>query len=396
MIEVMTSNYAAAHGARLSKVEVIAAYPITPASSIAEKLAEMSGKGELHGQYILVESEHSAMSLLIGASYVGARTFTATSSHGLALMHEMLYWATGARRPIVMTVASRAMAPPWNIWGDQMDVIGERDTGWMQFFCENNQETLDTIIMSYRIAEDRSVMLPAMVIEDGFILSHTFEAVDLPNQEEVDDFLPKFNPELKIDFNDPRRFGGLVMPDWWSEFRYRIAQDMEGARKKIVEVDKEFGKKFGRSYGGLVEFYNCDDADVVLALAGSAVGTAKHISDKMRERGKKVGVVKIKALRPLPAEELRTLNDMVSVIGVFDRSFNFGHGGGIFSEIRNGIYTPDGGPLMKNYVGGMGGRDFTPKHMEWVFEDLLRIKKEGKIDRMIEWIPLRDGTGRWY
>lgn len=395
MMEVMTANYAAAYAVKLARVGVVAAYPITPQSSISEKLAELYVKGELHGKYFLVESEHSAMSMLIGASYAGARTFTATSSHGLALMHEMLFWAVGARRPIVMAVVARALAPPWNIWGDHMDVMSERDTGWMQFFCENNQETLDTILMAYKISEDRSVMLPSMVIEDGFILSHTYEAVDIPDQDDVDDFLPPFDPEWKIDFDDPRRFGGLTMPDWWSEFRYRIALDQEVARKKIVEIDKEFERSFGRSYGGLVEFYNCDDAEVALVLAGSAVGTAKEVSDKMRERGKKVGVVKLKTFRPFPAEELRKLNDMVPVVGVFDRSYTFGYGGALYSEVKNGIYTPDGGPLVKNYVGGMGGKDFTPKNMEFIFEDLLKIRKEGKVDRRVEWINIRDGTGRW-
>lgn len=185
------------------------------------------------------------------------------------------------------------------------------------------------------------------------------------------------------------------MPDWWSEFRYRIAIEQEASKKKIVEVDKEFERKFGRSYGGLVEFYNCDDADVVLVVAGSAVGTAKEVSDRMRERGKKVGVVKLKCLRPLPAEELKKLNDMVPVVGVFDRSYTFGYGGAMYSEVKNALYDPTGGPLIKDYVGGMGGKDFTPRNMEFIFEDLLEIKKKGKVDRMVEWINIRDGTGRW-
>jgi hypothetical protein len=262
MLDLMTGNAAAAKAAMLARVEVIAAYPITPQTSISEKLAEMVANGEMGAKYIKVESEHSAMAALIGASYIGARTFTATSSQGLALMHEMLFWAAGARRPIVMPVVSRALGPPWNIWTDHMDVMGERDTGWMQLFCENNQETLDLILMAYRVAEDKDIMLPAMIIEDGFILSHTFEKVDVPAIEEVDFYLHPFNPDVKINFRKPRRYGSLVMPDWAMEFRYNNALAMEKAKKKWTEAGTAFKKAFGRDYTSLVELYRCEDADV--------------------------------------------------------------------------------------------------------------------------------------
>lgn len=395
MKEVLTSNYAAAYGAKLSRVEVIAAYPITPQTSISEKLAEMVETGELDAKYLKVESEHSAMSALIGASYAGARTFTATGSQGLALMHEMLFWASGARVPVVMPVAARALGTPWNIWCDNMDVVAQRDTGWIQLFCENNQETLDTVIMAYKIAEDNDILLPTMAVEDGFILSHTVEAVDVPDIEEVDDFLPSFDPEHKIDIERPRRFGAVVSPEWFTEFRYRMSQSMENAKEKIEKVDREFEKAFGRSYGGLVEFYRCDDAEVALLISGSATGTAKDVVDAMRQKGKKVGVVKVKALRPFPVEEVRKLNDMVSVLGVFDRSYTMGHGGAFFTETRNAILDVGDNILVKNYIGGLGGRDVNEKDIEWMFEDLLSVSESGTVDREVEWVQLKGGRGRW-
>jgi len=395
MLDLMTANAAAAKAAMLSRVEVIAAYPITPQTSISEKLAEMCANGELAAKYIKVESEHSAMAALIGASYVGARTFTATSSQGLALMHEMLFWAAGARRPIVMPVVSRALGPPWNIWTDHMDVMGERDTGWMQFFCENNQETLDMVLMAYRIAEDKEIMLPVMIIEDGFILSHTFEKVDVPAIEEVDFYLRPFNPDVKINFKKPRRYGSLVMPDWAMEFRYNNALAMEKAKKKIIEAGTAFNKAFGRDYGGLLELYRCEDADVALVIAGSAAGTAKVAADRVRERGKKVGVVKLRSFRPFPNEDLLAMARKISVVGVFDRSYTYGHGGAIFSEVRNALFPLSLDIKVKGYIGGLGGRDLTENEFEKIFDDLLIIHKSGKQEKEVEWVALKDGSWRW-
>jgi len=395
LLDLMTSNAAAAKAAALARVEVIAAYPITPQTTISEKLAEMAAAGEIKAKYIQVESEHSAMAALIGASYIGARTFTATSSQGLALMHENLFWAAGARRPIVMTVVSRALGPPWNIWTDHMDVMGERDTGWMQFFCENNQETLDTILIAYRVAEDRDIMLPAMVIEDGFILSHTFEKVDVPAIEEVDFFLRPFDPEVRVDLKNPHRYGSLVMPDWAMEFRFNNSLAMDRARRKFIEAGEAFRKAFGRDYGNLVEPYRCEDAEAVLVIAGSAAGTAKVAADRMRERGKKVGVAKLRVFRPFPAKELRSLAQHAQVIGVFDRSYTYGFGGAIFSEVRGALYSHGRDVKIKGFVGGLGGRDITESELEKVFEDLLTIYHTGRMDREIEWVGLKDGSWRW-
>ena len=391
MIDAITANQAAALAAKLARVEVAAVYPITPQTTISEKLAEMVSSGEMDARFMLVESEHSAMSALIGASYVGARTFTATSSHGLALMHEVLMWASGVRRPIVMPVAARTIGGPWNIWGEHMDVIAERDVGWMQFYCENNQEVLDTVLMAYKVAEDPSVMLPAMVVIDGFILTHTVDAVDVPEQSQVDEYLPPFRPDPVLNMDDPRRFGGLVMPDWWTEFRYRIATDMEGAKERIREADKEFGRIFGRSYGGLVENYRTEDADAVLVVAGSAAGTAKEVVDRLRGEGLKVGVARLRVFRPFPSEEITELSSR-GVVGVFDRSYTFGDGGAMFNEVRSAMHGSDN--IVKNYVGGLGGRDVTVAHMEWIFRNMLDIADNG-LDRKIEWVGLRDGSGRW-
>jgi pyruvate/2-oxoacid:ferredoxin oxidoreductase alpha subunit len=395
VLDLMTGNEAAAKAAMLARAEVIAAYPITPQTTISEKLAGMVSRGELRAKYLQVESEHSAMAALIGASFVGARTYTATSSQGLALMHENLFWAAGARRPIVMTVVSRAIGPPWNIWTDHMDVIGERDTGWMQFFCENNQEALDCVLMAYRVAEDEDIMLPAMVIEDGFILSHTFEKVDVPAIEEVDFYLRPFKPEVKIDLDKPKRYGSLVMPDWAMEFKHNNALAMEKARKHIIEAGEAFRKAFGRDYGQLIEPYRCDDAEVVLLIAGSAAGTAKVAADRMRERGRRVGVAKLRVFRPFPAKEIRSIAQHVSVMGVFDRSYTYGYGGAMFSEVRGALYSMSKEIKVKGYIGGLSGRDLTEVDLENVFEDLLALHRTGRMDHEIEWVGLKNGSWRW-
>lgn len=285
MRTMLTGNEAAAHGARLANVKIISAYPITPQTTIVEKIAEFEANGEIDAKYIRVESEHSAMATCIAAENTGVRTFTATSSHGLALMHEMLIWAAGARLPIVMSVVNRAMAPPWSIWSDQQDTIAQRDTGWMQIYSENNQEVLDSILMAYKIAEDPEVLLPMMVIEDAFILSHTTESIDLPLKKDVLKFLPDYNPEYKLDISKPAGFGSLVMPDGpFMEFRHKIETALEKAKEKIKKVDQEFQEQFGRSYGGLVENYMTDDAEYIITMLGSTASTAKYVVNKMRDR----------------------------------------------------------------------------------------------------------------
>ncbi|MHC1605409.1 MAG: transketolase C-terminal domain-containing protein [Candidatus Methanofastidiosia archaeon] len=385
---VISGNAAAAYGSKIARAEVISAYPITPQTKIVEKISEFVADGEFDAEFVKVESEHSAMAACISASLVGARTFTATSAQGLLLMHEMLHWASASRTPVVMVNINRAIAPPWSVWADQTDSIAQRDTGWIQFYCESCQEVVDTVIQAYKICEDRNVLLPAMLSEDAFYLSHTSEIVDLPDQEKVDRFLGKFDPPYKLDVDDPHGFGSLSMPhQWYMEFRYLIAEAMENARKKIREVDKEFGKIFGRTYDGFLELYRCEDADIVLVAAGSMVSTTRVVVDKLRESGKKVGLVKLRVLRPFPREEIRKVAEQVRMMGVLDRSFSFGYEGALFTEVKGALYNSDSRPIVKGYVVGIGGRDITVECIEKIFEDCEKCREE--LNEEVTWIDLK-------
>ena len=390
----MTGNYASAYGAKLSRAQVIAAYPITPQTSIVEKLAEFVTSGELQAKFIPVESEHSAMAACIAAETAGVRTYTATSSHGLTLMHEVLMWASGARLPIVMTNVSRAMAPPWSVWVDHMDSVAQRDTGWLQFFCESNQEVLDTIIMSYKICESARVMLPAMIIEDAFILSHTSEPVDIPDQQLVDSFLPPYSPELKLEVGKAMGFGSLVKPDQYMEFRYKAMEAMTAAHDRVLAVEREFKNVFGREHGGLLERYRCEDAEVVLVAAGSVAGTAKDVVDVLREKGEMVGLARIRAFRPFPHEEFKALSSKVAGMAVLDRSYTFGAAGAMFTEVKASAYSSQKRPVVKNYIAGLGGRDITPKTLEKIFEDIRIASRRGAEDA-VEWVDVAGLPRRW-
>jgi 2-oxoisovalerate ferredoxin oxidoreductase alpha subunit len=389
--KVITGNYASSYGAKLARAQVIAAYPITPQTTVVEKIAEFVASGEMDTQYIMVESEHSAMAACITASQTGARAFTATSAHGLTLMHEMLIWASGARTPVVMTNINRAMAPPWSVWADHLDSVAQRDTGWIQYYCESNQEVLDTIITAYKVSESREILLPSMLTLDAFYLSHTYETVDIPDQEEVDKFLPSFDPPYKFDVEDPHLFGSLSFPhQFYMEWRYQIAESMNKARNKILEVDAEFQKTFGRSHGGLLDLYRCDGADVVLIAAGTMASTIREVVDQYREKGEKVGLARLRVFRPFPAKEVRELAEKVDVIGVLDRSYSFGHGGAFYAETGGALYQSPEKPILKNYVVGIGGRDVTPKTVEGILDNALKIKDKG-LDKEIEWIELKEG-----
>ncbi len=391
---ILTGNESAAWGARLSKPKVVAAYPITPQTSIIEKIAEFIANGEMDARYIRVESEHSAMAACIAAENTGVRTFTATSAHGLTLMHEMLIWASGARLPIVMSVVNRAMAPPWSVWTDQLDSVAQRDTGWMQIYSENNQEVLDSIIMAYRVGEKHNILLPTMIMEDAFILSHTAEAVDVPEQKLVDDFVGEFDPAFKLDPQDPGGFGSLIMPEGpYMEFRYKMALAMDEARKEIRKVTEEFAEVFGRKYPGLVEEYRTEDADAIMVVMGTIASTAKDVIDALREKGKKVGLARIRYFRPFPYEELREIVKKADMLGIVDRSYTFGYGAALYTETKGALYGHTDKPI-KNYVVGLGGRDITPDVLVKIFDDMLKIAKDGVVDREIEWVGLH-GDERW-
>ncbi|MDD4308018.1 MAG: pyruvate ferredoxin oxidoreductase [Thermoplasmata archaeon] len=389
---VMTGNYASAYGAKVCRAEVISAYPITPQTSIVEKIATLVSSGEMKAQFVKVESEHSAMAALISASMAGARTYTATSSHGLLLMHELLIWSAGARTPIVMSNVCRANGPPWSVWVDHHDSIAQRDTGWMQVFCEGNQEVLDSIIMGYKLSEREDIRLPTMINEDAFILSHTVEPVDVPDMELVDSFLPPYNPRFRLDVDEPYGFGSLVMPDMYMEFRYKLNEAMEAARQGWRDVEKDFEKHFGRNHGGLVEFYQCEGADAVLIMAGSIASTAKDVVDKLRSQGKKVGLARIRVFRPFPVEEIRKLAGMTNILAMCDHSYTFGHWGPMAQEVRGALYGTKDMPMLKNYIVGLGGKDMTPEVIEKLFLKTLELKSG--LDSEIEWIGVK-GHGEW-
>lgn len=359
MKEVLMGNHASSFGVKLARAQVISAYPITPQTQIVEELSEMCANGELNAKFIKVESEHSAMACLIGASQTGVRTFTATSSQGLALMHELLFYASYARLPIVMTNVNRSMAPGWNIWSDQTDSLAQRDTGWIQLYCETNQEILDTILIAYKLAE--TVKLPVMVVYDAFFLSHTYEPVDIPDAKDVDRFLPPYKAELKLDTNSPRAFNSLTTPASYMEFRYIMEEAHNKSKKVYADLVEEFYKKFSRRYDA-VSTYKCEDAEILLVTSGSATGTARVVIDQLRLKGEKAGLVKMKMFRPSPVSAIREIMGnidglRVKKIAVFDRNISHGLGGIWASEIRSGLCGIKSAPVVFSFLAGLGGRD---------------------------------------
>jgi len=368
---VISGNYAQSYAAKLARVQVVAAYPITPQTQIVEKIAEFVASGELPAQYIEVESEHSALQACISAAALGARTYTATSSQGLLLMHELLHWASGARAPIVMGNVNRAIAPPWSIWADHGDSMAQRDTGWIQIYAESNQEVLDTTLMAFRLSEDPEVLLPAMVTEDAFFLSHTVEPVDIPSQEQVDGFLPRRRASEGIRPGTPGRLGSFTGPELYAEMRYKVGQAMGRAADVLLEVEDDYRRVTGRDHGGPLPTYRAEDADAVLITMGTASTTARSVVDDMRERGGKVGLAKLRVFRPFPVRAIRELGARVDRIGVLDRSYTFGPMGAAYTEVAGALYAGRSRPLLRNFIAGLGGRDITPTTVEAMYAALL-------------------------
>lgn len=367
MKKVMVGNHAVAWGVRLARVEVISAYPITPQTQVVEKLSEMCADGTLPARFIKVESEHSAMAAVIGASATGVRAFTASSSHGLLYMHEMLHWAGGGRLPIVMVDINRAVGPGWNIWTDQNDSLSQRDTGWVQLYCETNQEVVDTTIMAFKLAEQLNV--PVMLMLDGFYLSHTAEPVDVPDQEMVDRFLPRRVAPYKLDVDSPHAFGALVRPDAYMEMRW-LQQDALGKVPQALEaIEEDWLRMFGRSYGA-VERYRAEGAELVLVTSGTVTSTARAVVDARRAAGEAVGLLKVKMFRPFPTALLRAALRGVPRVAVLDRNVSPGHGGIFAEELRSALYDlPDAErPELFGFVLGLGGRDVTPAVIDEVIE----------------------------
>jgi len=321
---IMNGNAAAAYGAMLSRVQVTAAYPISPQTGIVESLAQYVASGQLQAKFIMSESEHSVMASLIAAAEAGARVFTATSSQGLALMHELLHWAAGARLPIVMVNVNRAMSAPWTMYCDQSDIVAQRDTNWLHVYCEKNQETLDAIIQGFKIAE--RVMLPVLINMDGFYNSYTTEPVEVYDLAEVDRYLPPYDPPVKLDPAEPHTLHGGTGPHLFMEMRYQMWQAMDHALAVAREADEEFGQMFGRRYG-LTEAYHCSDADLILVSSGSLVGTLREVVEDCRARGERIGLLKIRYLRPFPVEEICQALAPARQIAVIDRNVSVGMGG---------------------------------------------------------------------
>jgi len=365
-------NHALSFGAMISRVQVIAAYPITPQTQVVELLSELCADKRLDAEFIKVESEHSAMAACCGASAVGARTFTATSAQGLALMHEMIHWAVGGRLPVVLGNINRAMGPPWTIWTDQNDSLSQRDTGCLQFYAQSNQEVLDTVVQAFRVSEQ--VLLPSMIILDAFALSHTSEIVDVPDQKLVDKYLPPFNPKYRLDPEEPHTFGGLTGPDGYYELRYKIEEAIQESKRLINETGKEFGELFGREYG-LLEKYRLDDAEIVLIASSTIASTARVAIDELREEGKKVGLLRVRVFRPFPSEEIRELLVDRKKVAVIDRNISFGHGGIFAQEIKSALYNCKDKPPIWGYITGLGGRDVTVGHIKEIVNDTIKSDK---------------------
>jgi 2-oxoisovalerate ferredoxin oxidoreductase alpha subunit len=384
-----TGNHVVAYAAKSARAKVVAAYPITPQTTIVEKIAELVVSGEMNAEYVCVESEHSAMAACIGAAAAGVRTFTATSSHGLALMHEALHWASGSRLPIVMVVVNRAMGAPWSIWPDFSDSLSQRDTGWIQYYCASNQEIFDTIIQAYRLCEHEKVFLPAMVCLEGFLLSHTYMPVKIHDQEKIDDFLPSYKSGWLLDLTNPFTHANIVSPEWYMEFRWMIQEAMENAKRLIPEIDKDYGKRFGFEHGGLIENYECEDADLILFTMGTMGEEAKIAVDSLRRKGLKVGSARIRVFRPFPTEEIKKLAKRAQIFAIIDRHISFGMEGFLATEIKASTYDQEDQPLIASFIAGLGGRDVTFKTIGGIAKKSLKWMRMGKVEKETEWVDLR-------
>jgi pyruvate ferredoxin oxidoreductase alpha subunit len=353
-------SFAASEAVRLANVDVIAAYPITPQTHIVERLSEFVNDGELDAEFVPVESEHSAMSVCTGASAVGARTFTCTSSQGLILMSEIVYCTAPMRLPVVMVLANRSLSNPISIWNDHTDVMSIRDCGWIQYFAENGQDVFDHVLISYRVGEDRDVMLPVIVNMDGFSLSHVIEPVELLDQETVDGFLPPYQPEVVLDTAHPVTMGAIVLPSCYTETKKAQDEAVKASMPVILKGWKEFGDLTGRYYHPIEE-YRTEGAEVLLVTMGGIGETAMWSVDQMREKGRPVGLLKIRLWRPFPFEEFRKAASKAKILVVVDRAVSYGGPGGpVASELRSALYDEPKRPLVVNFIAGLASRDVAP------------------------------------
>jgi pyruvate ferredoxin oxidoreductase alpha subunit len=375
MMKIVEGSLAVAEAVRLCRPQVVSAYPITPQTHIVEALADMVANCQLDAEYITVENELSALSACVGASAAGSRTYSATTSQGLALMFEVCFNAAGMRLPIVMTIANRAMGAPLSIWNDQQDSISLRDSGWLQFYAEDNQEATDLHFLAYKVCEDHAVLLPAMICFDGFILSHVYEPVDMLSQEDVDRYLPPFTPYQRLDAADPISFGMYATPEYYHEFRYETDNAAKRAKEVIKKAGKEFNTLFGRDYSAMVEGYRLEDAETAIVAMGSICGTVKDAIDEMREEGTKAGLLKIRVFRPFPSEEIAQALSRAKHIAVLDKNISLGAKGALAMEVRDALY---GSTIpVKGYVIGLGGRDVRKKDIR----EIVSLAQKGANDQ---------------
>ena len=365
MKKFLSGDEAFAEGIRLAKPAIISAYPITPQTIVVERLSEMVESGSLESEFIHVESEHSALSCAMGASAAGVRAFTATSSQGLLYMAECLYYASGGRFPIVMMNANRSTALPWNIYGDQRDSISQLDSGWIQAYAENAQESLDLALMSYYIAEKTAT--PFMVNLDGFILTHTYEEVDIPDEEQADKFLPEFETDNKLDLENPKNMAFSAGPDYNYIFKFKEHQEMLNAVSVIAESEKKFAEICARKYSGLIENYKTEDAEFILITLGSIAGLCRETADKLRAEGKKIGFVRLRYLRPFPIAELVESVKNAKALGVLEKDISFGSEGTVFTNVNSALHGAKLQVPSYNFIGGLGGRNISQSDIENIF-----------------------------
>lgn len=389
----LSGDEAFAEGVRLARPQVVSAYPITPQTVVVERLSEMVEAGDLAAEYVHVESEHSALSCAIGASATGARTFTATSSQGLLYMAECLTYASGGRFPIVMMNANRSTALPWNIYGDQRDSLALLDHGWIQVYAENNQEALDLALMAYAVAEDERVQTPVMVNLDGFALTHTYETVEVPSPEQADAFLPPYQTKNRFDFEHPTNIGFSAGPEYNRYFKYQEHQDLLNAPAVIEEVEQRFAQVFGRRYPGLVEAVQCEDADYVLVTLGSAAGLVRTVVESLRAQGLRVGLLRVRYLRPLPTVALAAALGNAKAVAVLEKDVSFGAEGTVFTNVNSALQQAGVRVPTYDFIGGLGGDDIMPVQVEAIFRTLVRSVSEGAEVPHVSFLGIDDTPG---
>ncbi|MHA1489102.1 MAG: pyruvate ferredoxin oxidoreductase [Promethearchaeota archaeon] len=399
-MKILTGNHAAAHAFRQARVGVVSAYPITPQSPVVEKISEFVEKGKLNAKFVMVESEHSAAAVCCAASATGSRVGTATSSHGLELMYELLPWAAGNRLPIIINIATRALGAPWSVWTDHQDFITVRDIGWIQMFCEDNQEIYDTNIQAFKIAEDPRVFIPAIVAYDGYILSHTLMPMKLENQKDIDEFLPPLKHHINLsDISQVKGIDPVTTPHvikraegtapGYYEYRYALQKALENSIEIIKNVHDKYAEKFGRAYGnGLFKTFKTKEADTIIFAMGSVASQARVAIKKLRVEGLKIGLLSLKLFRPFPAKHLREyLKDFKNII-VFDRDIGYGYEGVLSYELKAALFGLKNSPFIKGFIVGLGGRDVTNEHITNGVYKCLEASKKGEITHETEFLGL--------